>query len=87
MDVLLDDARSSAIGSRILNYSLNLINLVGYLDSLSLIGIFTGLDDPNVFWRHLGLVVFLLFLLFAVFDWTLSRRPAIFLSLLLFLSV
>ena len=87
MDVLLDDARSSAIGSRILNYSLNLIKLFGYLDSLSLIGIFTGLDDPNVFWRHLGLVVFLLFLLFAVFDWTLSRRPAILLSLLLFLSV
>ena len=73
MDILLDDAGSSAIGSRILNYSLNLIKLFGYLDSLSLIGIFTRLDNPNVFWRHLGLVVLLLFLLFAVFDWTLSR--------------
>ena len=87
MDILLDDARPSAIGCRILDYSLDLIKLFGYLDSLSLIGVFTGLDNPNVFWRHLGLVVFLLFLLFAVFNWTLSWGPAIFLGLLLFLSV
>lgn len=66
MDVLLEDASPLNPISSIFYYILNFLKLLGYLDSLSLIRIFTWFDDPNVFGCHLGVVVFLLFLL--VFD-------------------
>ena len=50
MNVLLDDAGASAVGGRVLYNLLDLIELFRNLDSLTLIGIFTGFDDPDVLW-------------------------------------
>ena len=66
VDVLLKDASPLNPISSIFYYILNLLKLFSDLNSLPLIRVFTWFDDPNVLGCHLGVVVFLLFLL--VFD-------------------
>jgi hypothetical protein len=53
VDIFLDDTSPFAVCSRILDNLLDLTELFSHLDSMSLISVFAGFDDPNILGGHL----------------------------------
>lgn len=70
MDVLLQDASPLNSIRSILDYIFNFVVFLGNFDTLSLVCVFTWLDDPDVLGCHLSVIVLLLFLLaFGLLDY------------------
>ena len=85
MDVFLDYAGSAPISSWIFNDLFDFVEFFCNLDSLTLISVFTWLDNPDILLWLLRLVILRLLVLFSLFliRTALRRRHIIFITLLL----